>query len=116
VKMTHRVPPARWWDVPESAVPDAGYQAEVDACTQRGEDEFRRRQGRLDRARARLAEARRKPKRYTRRQLEELAAAVELRREELETWRRQMVAAPASAAHRGRDSYRPVPPVTGIPL
>jgi hypothetical protein len=39
----------------------------------------------------------------------ELWAAVELRREELEEYKRMALASPASAEHRGKKSFRPVP-------
>jgi hypothetical protein len=46
------------------------------------------------------------PKRHT---VVELELELETRRAELEEFRRMMVNVPASAAHRGTSSYRPVP-------
>jgi hypothetical protein len=110
VKITHRNPAASWWHVPPSAEVDPAYQAEVDRATQAGEREFAARQARLARAEARLAAARREHGNAARKRAARLAALVELRRAELEDYRRLLVASPASAAHRGTKSFRPVPP------
>lgn len=111
MKITHRNPAASFWHVPESDPVDPAYEAEVRRCTERGEREYRRREGRLKRAEARLAAARRQHLRA--KQIAELTAIVEIRRQELEEYRRLMVAVPASAKHRGTRSFRPVPPTPG---
>jgi hypothetical protein len=117
VKHKHRVPTPSWWQVPPSSYVDPAYQAEVERDTARGEREYRLRQERLACAEERLAAAQEaKGRRVSRRRMAELQADVELRRQELETYRRAMVASPASAEHRGVRSYRPVPPSNGIPL
>jgi hypothetical protein len=115
MKITHRNPAANWWHVPESAQVDPAYAAEVQRCTDHGEREYRLREGRLARAEARLRQAQAVPKPRKKR-LAQLAALVELRRAELDEYRKAMVSAPASAQHRGSKSFRPVPPVTGVPL
>jgi hypothetical protein len=114
VKITHRNPAASPFYVPPSAVPDDAYEAEVRASTERGEREYQRRARRLARAEARLAGARAVT--TPRRRLTELTALVELRRAELDDYRRLMLATPASAGHRGIRSYRPVPVVHGNPI
>lgn len=115
MKITHRNPAASWFYVPPSAVVDADYEAEVQRCTDRGEREYQRRMARLAKAEARLAKAR-TVKKIPRRRLADLVAVVELRRAELEEYRRMMTSSPASATHRGPRGYRPVPPVHGSPL
>lgn len=114
MKITHRNASGSWFYVPPSAVVDADYEAEVRRSTERGEREYRRRMHRLARAEARLARA--QEVKTPRRQLAELVAVVELRRAELEDYRRLMVGVPASAEHRGVGSYRPVPVVHGNPI
>lgn len=109
MKIAHRNPTASWFRVPESADVDPTYEAEVQRSTQHGEREYRRRQGRLARAEARLTAARAEA-RPRQKHLATLVALVELRRAELEEYRRMMVATAASAAHRGVKSFRPVPP------
>jgi hypothetical protein len=117
MKISHRTPSANWFHVPPSAVVDADYEAEVQRSTARGEREYRRREQRLAKAEARLATARgENRKKVTRQHLAELVALVELRRAELDEYRRLMVGVPASAEHRGTRSYRPVPPVQGNPI
>lgn len=115
MKITHRNPTARWDYVPPSATPDAEYEAEVQASTDRGERQYRRLAERLARAEARLAKAS-TTRKTPRRRLADLVAVVELRRAELEDYRRMMTGSPASAQHRGPRGYRPVPPVHGNPL
>jgi hypothetical protein len=115
VKITHRNPATSWFRVPQSAVVEPAYQAEVDRSTAHGERGYRLRQQRLANAEARLAKAQKCRNRTPARKLAELMAVVELRRAELEEYRRMMVAVAASAEHRGTRSFRPVPPVRGIP-
>jgi hypothetical protein len=114
VKITHRNPASSWFHVPPSATVDPAYEAEVRRSTERGEREYQRRAQRLVKAEARLAEARAVT--TSRRQLAELTALVELRRAELDDYRRLMLGSPASAEHRGTRSYRPVPIVQGNPI
>lgn len=115
MKITHRNPSASWWQVPVSDPVEPAFEDQVRACTEHSEREYQAREARLHRAETRLARVRtqRKPKLKLLRSLE---ALVELRRAELEEYRRLMMAAPASAEHRGDKSFRPVPPVQGIPL
>jgi hypothetical protein len=117
VKITHRGPAANWFQVPESDAVDPAYEAEVQRSTQRSEREYRQRQERLARAEAKLAaartEARAKKNRVSKKYLAELEALVSLRREELEEYQRMMLSVPASAAHRGVKSFRPVPDRNG---
>jgi hypothetical protein len=114
VKIIHRNPASSWWHVPPSAVVDPAYEAEVRASTENGEREYQRRAQRLARAEARLAKAR--AVKTPRRRLAELHALAELRRAELNGYRRLMVGVPASAEHRGTRSHRPVPVVHGNPI
>lgn len=114
MKITHRNPTTGPFYVPPSAVVDPGYEAEVRASTEHGEREYQRRMARLAKAEARLAKAR--AARTPRRRLAEVAALVELRRAELDDYRRLMTGVPASAGHRGTRSYRPVPVVHGNPI
>ena len=117
MKIAHRDPRSSPFYVPPSAVVDAAYEAEVRRSTERGEREYQRRTARLAKAEARLARARADtPRRRHRRRLAELEAVVELRRAELEDYRRLMLGVPASAEHRGTRSYRPVPIVHGNPI
>jgi uncharacterized protein (DUF2132 family) len=113
MKITHRNPAANWFAIPQSAVIDPDYEAEVQWATERGEREYRRRAERLQRAKDRLTKATRA--RTSAKRLAVLEAAVELRRQELEAYRRLMVASAASAEHRGVKSYRPVPNPGGMP-
>ena len=114
MKIPHRHPASSWFYVPPSAVVDDAYEAEVRRSTEHGEREYRRRMARLARAEARLARA--QEVKTPRRQLAELVAVVELRRAELDGYRRLMVGVPASVEHRGVRSYRPVPVVHGNPI
>lgn len=107
MKIRHN--PNGGWHRP-SAVVDPDYEAEVQRCTQRAEKAHERARRRLERAEARLASAKaHKTAKNKKRQIAELTAIVELRREELEQLRRTMQNVPASAQHRGTKSYRPVP-------
>lgn len=108
MKVTHRVPAIA--TEPRSAVVDEAYAREVERDTARGEARYRRAAARVEAAEKHLArlERQRGAKSKTR-QIREAAAAVELRRQELATLHGVMQAAPASAIHRGRRSFRPVP-------
>jgi hypothetical protein len=106
VKLTHR-PGSPFW-VPPSATVDPAYQAEVARMMARAERAWRQAERRLADAEHRLGRARRQQR--PAKTLASLAALVELRRDELEHYRRAMEASPASAEHRGRRSFRPVPP------
>jgi hypothetical protein len=116
MKITHRNAAANWFNVPPSAVIEPEYEAEVRRSTDHGEREYQRSQQRLARAETRLASARAMRKPLSRKHLAELVAVVELRRAELEEYRRMMTTVAASAQHRGVKDFRPVPPVRGIPL
>lgn len=94
---------------PPSAVVSDEYEAEVQRSTQRNERLYIQAQKRLEQAEARLAKARSATKSKNRKkQIADLEALVELRRNELEEYRRMMVAVAASAEHRGTRSFRPV--------
>jgi DNA repair exonuclease SbcCD ATPase subunit len=107
----HRAAPVPW-AAPKPAELDESYEREVQRSTEKLERLHRRALKRVEQAEARLAKAkapaprRPPPKRHV---LAELEAHLAERRAELEELRRMMVSVPASAAHRGRDSYRPVP-------
>lgn len=106
MKIRHN-PNASW--APPSAVVSESYEDEVLRSTEKAERLYRQAQKRLADAEGRLARAQRKASAKNRkRHLAELEAIVELRRVELEKYRRLMVSTAASAAHRGRDSFRPV--------
>lgn len=113
MKITHRIPAAGWFAVPEVAAVDPDYEAEVQRSTERSEREYRMREQRLARAEVKLAkateEAHRRRGRAIRKRVADLTALMELRRAELEHYRRLMVSSPASAEHRGVKSFRPVP-------
>lgn len=107
VKITHN--PHGNWQRP-SAVIDASYAAEVQRATERGERLYRLAQQRLERAEEKLAKATAsRHQRTKKKHIAELEALVELRRTELAEYERLMVSVPASAAHRGTKSFRPVP-------
>ena len=119
MKRKHKVPTPKWYETPESAVVEPEYQKEVDQSTRKAELEYRIRQQRLAVAEENLAQARadaraRKHAKATQQRLAELQAIVELRRQELEAFYRQMKSVAASVEHRGRKGYRPVPPTHGI--
>jgi len=117
MKIAHRNPAPGWFDVPQSAVVDAGYEAEVCRSSERSEREYRRRRQRLAKAEARLTTAQAETrKKITRQHIAELQALVELRRAELDEYRRLMVGVMASAEHRGTRSFAPVPRVHGNPI
>jgi chromosome segregation ATPase len=93
----------------KSAVLDPDYAAEVERHTARGQARYEVAQRRMKRAEARLDRLRSRPKKATRKELAAAEAELELRRRELLELQAVMQSAPASSAHRGRDSYRPVP-------
>lgn len=113
MKISHRRPIPNWWRTPESDHVEPEYEAQVQYSTERAEREYHKARLRLERAEARLASAmaRREASRKAVRlkQIRELEAVVELRREELAEWQRMMTATGAGAQHRGPRSYRPVP-------
>ena len=89
---------------------DERYEREVQRSTEKLERLYARAEKRARRAEERLNRAQQDPKHQTKRHLiAQLEAEVELRRVELEEYRRMMVTVPASAEHRGRKSFRPVP-------
>lgn len=111
----HRAAPVPW-AIPKPVELDESYEREVQQSTARLESRYRRALRRFEQAEARLKVARERaqrptpkrpaPKQHT---LAELEALVADRRAELEEYRRMMVSVPASAVHRGREGYRPVP-------
>lgn len=107
MKLEHKVNPN--WRRPSAAVSDA-YEAEVRRSTERGERLYRQAEKRLHQAERRLERVRTaKSAKNRTRQIAELEALVELRRTELDNYRRLMESTAASSEHRGRKSYRPVP-------
>lgn len=105
----HRATPVPW-ATPTPVALDDDYARQVQRSTDKLERAYARAQKRVEQAEARLAKARRDEQ--TRRKahvLAQLEAAVQARRDELEEYRRMMVGVPASAAHRGTKSFRPVP-------
>lgn len=105
----HRAAPVPW-TVARPVVLDDAYEREVQRSTEKLERAYRRAERRAQQAEARLAKAKRDPKVSRKRHvIADLEAAVQARRDELEEYRRMMVSVPASAVHRGRDSFRPVP-------
>jgi len=114
MKIAHRNPAANWFATPESDPVDDAYEAEVQSSTENGEREYASRMRRLQRAEQRLARAQAtKAKRH---HIADLQVLVDLRRAELEEYRRLMVGIPASTVHRGTGAHRPVPVVHGIPI
>lgn len=113
MKSRHRVPTMQTPPHGQEVTPE--YQAEVDRTTESAQRRYRI-------AEQRLAAAERKAEqlqgqkvkaaqqRQHKRDLATAMALVELRRGELEELARMMQTAPATAGHRGRKSYRPVPP------
>lgn len=97
------------WRRPSADVDDA-YESQVQRSTDKAERQHAAAQRRLERAEERLTRAVSSKKTANRRRvIAELTAAVELRREELEGYRRLMTGVAASAEHRGTRSYRPIP-------
>lgn len=112
----HRVAPVPW-AAPKPAELDEAYEREVQRSTEKLERLYRRALKRVEQAEAKLAAARERiqaakprrrpaPKQHA---LVELELELETRRAELEEFRRMMISVPASAAHRGVRSFRPVP-------
>lgn len=82
-------------------------EREANITTDAAEAAYRRLQARLERAKARLERAAKKAG-TTRRQLAELEAAVEARRQELLAFHRMMTQHAAPSTSRGRKSFRGV--------
>jgi hypothetical protein len=94
---------------------DEAYEREVTRSTSKLERQYARAEKRFRQAEARLQRAKQETRQKVKRHvIAELQLAVEARREELEEFRRMMVNVPASANHRGKDSFRPVPVTRGI--
>lgn len=106
-KSRHRFAPVPW-AITTPVVLDEAYQRQVDRSTSKLERQYAQAEKRARQAKARLERARRDT-RTKKQQLTELEALVQIRLDELEEYRRIMVAAPASATHRGTKSFRPVP-------
>jgi hypothetical protein len=104
-----RLPP---WHEPRPVELDERYEREVQRSTSKLERLYARAEKRARQAEERLSRVKQEPQREERcRLIAELEAALELRMAELEEYRRMMVSVPASAEHRGRKSFRPVPNV-----
>lgn len=100
------------WARSSPAVVDDAYEREVQRSTSRLERLYARAQRRAERAEERLRKARSDGrKKVAAHVLAQLEAVVQMRRDELEEYRRMMVGVPASADHRGTRSFRPVPVV-----
>lgn len=113
MKITHHVPTSAFRSDPITLE----YQREVDRATDKAVVAYERGRRRLEAAELRLRKAedaalrsgdRRKQKERAR-ELAVAAELVELRREELQRLEALMQASPASAEHRGKRSFRPVP-------
>jgi DNA repair exonuclease SbcCD ATPase subunit len=107
----HRAAPVPWSSSKPVELSES-YEREVQRSTEKLERDYRRALKRVEQAEARLARAKEPAKRrpaVKQHVLAQLEAEVAARREELEEFRRMMQASPASAAHRGTRSYRPVP-------
>lgn len=103
--------------MPRPVVLDEGYEREVERSTSRLERQYARAEKRVRQAESRLRRAREDVRQRVKRHvIAQLEAALQARRDELEEYRQMMVGAPASAAHRGRDSFRPVPVSRGSSL
>jgi len=118
MKLKHHVPIRLLKAEPVSPA----YQAEVDRSTERAAAKYEAAARRLARAEFRLQQARdkaacasRQGRGKAQRTIAVALELVEIRRAELQAIEALMKAVPASAAHRGRDSYRPIPqPGSGI--
>lgn len=114
MKITHN--PHGSWQRPTAVVTDR-YEAEVQQATHRAGRRYQLAQDRLARAEVKLAKVQASAHaRTNKKHLAELVALVEIRRGELEEYRRAMVSVAASAQHRGTKSFRPVPDANGSPL
>lgn len=113
MRLRHHIP--IWAIKPEQVTEE--YQAEVDRSTDKAMVAYQRARRRLESAERRLQAAqdaatatqRKKNEKAIARELAVAAELVELRREELQRIEALMMSVPASAQHRGRESYRPVP-------
>jgi multidrug efflux pump subunit AcrA (membrane-fusion protein) len=107
MRLRHRIPTDQF----ERSDPiTPAYQREIDETMRRAQTAYDQAERRLQRDERRLEKARQaKPTRRQERQIKELVALVELRREELKRWHQMLVHSPQSAQHRGSRSYRPVP-------
>ena len=111
----HRTAPVPW-STAQPVQLDEAYEREVERSTEKLVRQYTRALKRVQQVEAKLRAAReqlqaprpsrRAPKKHT---MVELELELEARRAELEEFRRMMVSVPASAAHRGTSSYRPVP-------
>lgn len=102
-----RLPP---WHTPRPVVLDVRYEREVQRSTEKLERAYARAEKRAQQAEQRLERAKANPRHRAKQHLiATLEAELQVRRDELEEYRRMMVAVPASAEHRGTKSYRPVP-------
>lgn len=105
----HRAGPVPWARV-TPVVLDEEYQRQVDRSTSKLERQYVRAQKRVEQAEGRLQRAKQDTHRKVKATLlAQLEAELQARRDELEEYRRMMVGVPASAAHRGTKSFRPVP-------
>lgn len=113
----HRAAPVPWY-TPAPVVLDEAYEREVEASTEKLQRLFARAERRALRAESRLKKAQQDEHQKTKRHvLDQLELALQARREELERYRRMMIAIPASTAHRNRGTgVRPVPINHGNPL
>lgn len=112
MKIRHKIP-RQAWVITEPVSED--YQREVDRATTSLERQHAKAVRNLARAELRLASVRqrevaRQARSADRHALTVALELVELRREELLRIESMMHSAPASAMHRGRKGYRPVPP------
>lgn len=108
-KSRHRAASVPWYE-PLPVTLDEAYEREVERSTSKLERAYARAQKRVEQAEARLRRARQDVQQQAKRHaIAQLELALETRRQELEEFHRMMVSVPASAAHRGRDSFRPVP-------
>lgn len=112
MKIQHHVPALGLR--PDPITPE--YQAEVDRATdkamvayERAQRRLRAAELRLDRANEAAHPASRKRAKAIQRERAVAAELVELRREELQRIEALMKTVPASAQHRGLESFRPVP-------
>jgi hypothetical protein len=112
VKVEHRGPVTSWFAAPVSDPVEPEYEAAVQESTGRAERDYRRAQDRLARAERRLTAAlARQAKASDRKRIAALREAVDLRRAEVEEYRRLMAAAPDASADKqirlrtGRDDH-----------
>jgi hypothetical protein len=110
MKIQHNPNPPPWY-TPRSVVLSAAYEDEVQRSTEKLERAYARAQKRVEQAEARLNQTKKHSGSGERkaRRVAELQAVLDIRRAELEDYRRMMLSVPASATHRGTKSFRPVP-------